>query len=147
MLEIGLGDTGGTRMLWRQIFSNVVTVEIDPRIAQMHIDEMGKDPLHPLVVGNSTDPGVVSLVHAVGAPYDALFIDGDHLADGVYRDWINYSPMVRPGGIVAFHDTAADVPGHLAVHSLMAQLKAGGLPLVDIHHSAVVGISYYRVAR
>jgi predicted O-methyltransferase YrrM len=37
-------------------------------------------------------------------PIDVLFIDGDHSYDGVRRDFELYTPLVRPGGLVAFHD-------------------------------------------
>jgi predicted O-methyltransferase YrrM len=43
-----------------------------------------------------------------GAPLDVLFIDGDHTAAGVKADFQMYSPLVRSGGLVAFHDI---VPG------------------------------------
>jgi predicted O-methyltransferase YrrM len=39
-----------------------------------------------------------------GAPLDVLFIDGDHSYDGVRRDYELYAPLVRPGGLIAFHD-------------------------------------------
>jgi predicted O-methyltransferase YrrM len=39
-----------------------------------------------------------------GEQLDYLFIDGDHTYDGVRRDFEMYSPLVRSGGIVAFHD-------------------------------------------
>ena len=35
---------------------------------------------------------------------DLLFIDGDHTYKGVKKDWEMYSPLVREGGIIAFHD-------------------------------------------
>ena len=35
---------------------------------------------------------------------DFLFIDGDHTYDGVKKDYEMYSPLVRSGGLVAFHD-------------------------------------------
>jgi glycosyltransferase involved in cell wall biosynthesis/GT2 family glycosyltransferase len=35
---------------------------------------------------------------------DALFIDGDHGYDGVYKDFEMYSSFVRENGIIAFHD-------------------------------------------
>lgn len=38
-------------------------------------------------------------------PFDFAFIDGDHTYDGVRNDWHNYSRFIRPGGLVAFHDT------------------------------------------
>jgi predicted O-methyltransferase YrrM len=43
-------------------------------------------------------------------PLDFLFIDGDHSYDGVKRDFEMYSPLVRPGGIIAFHDIAEHPP-------------------------------------
>ncbi|MEM2901131.1 MAG: class I SAM-dependent methyltransferase [Candidatus Bathyarchaeia archaeon] len=39
---------------------------------------------------------------------DFLFIDGDHSYEGVKKDFETYSPLVRNGGIIAFHDI---VPG------------------------------------
>ena len=41
-----------------------------------------------------------------GQAVDFLFIDGDHTYEGVKKDWEMYSPFVRPGGLVAFHDIA-----------------------------------------
>jgi predicted O-methyltransferase YrrM len=43
-----------------------------------------------------------------GRPIDLLFIDGDHTRAGVEADFRMYSPLVRKGGLVAFHDI---VPG------------------------------------
>jgi predicted O-methyltransferase YrrM len=41
-----------------------------------------------------------------GWQLDFLFIDGDHTYSGVKRDFEMYSPLVRPNGIVVFHDIA-----------------------------------------
>lgn len=41
-----------------------------------------------------------------GDKLDYLFIDGDHTYEGVKRDFEMYSPFVRSGGMVAFHDIA-----------------------------------------
>jgi predicted O-methyltransferase YrrM len=43
-----------------------------------------------------------------GRPLDVLFIDGDHSTRGVEADFRMYSPLLRSGGLVAFHDI---VPG------------------------------------
>jgi predicted O-methyltransferase YrrM len=43
-------------------------------------------------------------------PIDFLFIDGDHSDEAVRRDWEEWSPHVRPGGRVAFHDALTDAP-------------------------------------
>ncbi len=37
-------------------------------------------------------------------PIDVLFIDGDHTFDGCYRDFSNFFPFVKPGGIIIFDD-------------------------------------------
>lgn len=39
-----------------------------------------------------------------GQQIDFLMIDGDHTYEGCKQDWEMYSPLVRPGGIIAFHD-------------------------------------------
>jgi predicted O-methyltransferase YrrM len=41
-----------------------------------------------------------------GKKVDFLFIDGDHTYDGVKKDFELYGPLVKSGGIVAFHDVA-----------------------------------------
>ena len=43
-----------------------------------------------------------------GQSVDFLFIDGDHSLNGVFADFQLYAPLVRPGGIVAFHDIVPD---------------------------------------
>jgi len=35
---------------------------------------------------------------------DLLFIDGDHRYEGVLRDFTMWSPLIKPGGFIAFHD-------------------------------------------
>lgn len=42
--------------------------------------------------------------HFGGEQLDLLFIDGDHSYDSVRRDYELYAPLVRGGGLVAFHD-------------------------------------------
>lgn len=41
-----------------------------------------------------------------GELLDYLFLDGDHTYSGVQRDFQMYAPLVRSGGIIAFHDIA-----------------------------------------
>ena len=43
-----------------------------------------------------------------GRKVDFLFIDADHTYQGVKRDFELYSPLVAPGGIIAFHDVGAN---------------------------------------
>jgi predicted O-methyltransferase YrrM len=55
-------------------------------------------------------PGTLVRIERIlgGRPVDVLFIDGDHSAEGVRMYFELYSPLVRSGGMIAFHDI---VPG------------------------------------
>jgi predicted O-methyltransferase YrrM len=44
---------------------------------------------------------------------DFLFIDADHTYEGVSRDFEMYAPLVRTGGMVAFHDIVTHKQGTL----------------------------------
>lgn len=45
-----------------------------------------------------------------GQSLDYLFIDGDHRYEGVKRDFEMYGPMVKKGGLIAFHDVVEGQP-------------------------------------
>lgn len=63
-----------------------------------------------LLRSDSHDPSTLRKVREIlgDTPLDFLFIDGDHTYEGVKKDFEMYSPLVRKGGIIAFHDI---VPG------------------------------------
>ncbi len=59
-----------------------------------------------------------------GDKIDVLFIDGDHTYGGVKADFDLWSPLVRPGGLIIFHDILPHK--HVAgceVDKLWAELK------------------------
>lgn len=57
------------------------------------------------IEGDSRDHGVIEQV-TIRQPYDFIFIDGGHDIRTVRTDFANYWPMLRTGGILAFHDIA-----------------------------------------
>lgn len=63
-----------------------------------------------LLRADSHAPGTLNQVKELlrGELLDLLFIDGDHRYDGVKSDFEMYSPLVRKGGLIGFHDI---VPG------------------------------------
>jgi predicted O-methyltransferase YrrM len=63
-----------------------------------------------LLRANSHDASTLKQVERIfgDTKVDFLFIDGDHTYEGVRRDWEMYSPLVRKGGLVAFHDVAGN---------------------------------------
>ncbi|MBS7635674.1 class I SAM-dependent methyltransferase [Candidatus Bathyarchaeota archaeon] len=57
---------------------------------------------------------------------DFLFIDGDHTYEGVKRDFEMYSPLVRKGGIIAFHDIVSGPPENVGgVPEFWNEIKSG----------------------
>ena len=59
-----------------------------------------------------------------GKKLDFLFIDADHTYEGVKKDFEMYSPLVKPGGIIAFHDIvppSSDLTN--TVHKFWKQIK------------------------
>lgn len=78
-------------------------IEYDKREADPLMDR-----LYTIYYGDSHDPAMATGVEAYfwGTYIDFLFIDGDHTYEGVKKDFYTYAPLVRPGGIVAFHDVS-----------------------------------------
>lgn len=59
-----------------------------------------------LIDGDSHLPKTINRLKEVlnNRPIDFIFIDGDHSEKGITLDYEIYAPMVRDGGIIAFHD-------------------------------------------
>jgi Methyltransferase domain len=102
IVEIGSFD-GGTLWAWQQICPTVIGVDLPP---PGHEDTVRLNGLGCQVVcGDSHDPATVDrLLGLLDREVDMLFIDGDHSYDGVKADYEMYSPLVRPGGLIGFHD-------------------------------------------
>lgn len=63
------------------------------------------------------------------AKLDFLFIDGDHTYEGVKKDFEDYSPFVKPGGLVVFHDIIISEHHHsrnVYVGEFWNELKSSG---------------------
>ena len=73
-----------------------------------------------VIIGDSHHHKTVAAVKAL-APFDAVFIDGDHTYEGVVEDWRNYGPMAR---IVAFHDVVGKKPETSGPRQLFSELRA-----------------------
>jgi|SRR5579862_577181 len=120
VVEIGT-DQGGTLFLWPYAAADdALLVALDIRSLgvlgrwspyaivrrALALQEQRVELLMPV---DSHDPRTVERLERIlaGRPVDFLFIDADHTYDGVRRDFELFSPLVRPGGIIAFHDVSA----------------------------------------
>lgn len=65
-----------------------------------------------LLQGDSHSAEMAEQVRAVFGEHqiDYLFIDGDHRYEGVKSDFETYGPLVRKGGLIAFHDIVEGPP-------------------------------------
>ena len=77
-----------------------------------------------------SDPQTVAEVRELlgGEPLDFLFIDGDHSYDGVRQDYESYAPLVRPGGLIGFHDIAEPPGGGPVIAADGTLLLVGDVP-------------------
>lgn len=67
-----------------------------------------------LIRADSHNPASLERIKAIlaGRKVDAMFIDGDHLYSGVKADFEMYGSLVRPGGVIGFHDIVPN-PGDM----------------------------------
>lgn len=102
-VEVG-SFAGGTLWAWMQFCPRVIGLDMPPKgfTTGRQLNELGCEVL----LGDSHDPAMVAELEDMlaGEPVDLLFIDGDHTFEGVKADYEMYSPLVRPGGLIAFHD-------------------------------------------
>ncbi len=112
IVEIGVFEGLTTRMLAERSDSDAVIYGIDPfftgrlgiswgeRIARSYNSRhlaSGKLRLVPKLSTNVDGE--------VPTPVDFVFIDGDHSLDGVTKDWAYWTERLKPGGVIAMHDT------------------------------------------
>jgi predicted O-methyltransferase YrrM len=114
VLEIGTAR-GGTLWAWCQVAADDATiVSLDLPGGPFAGGHYDTDKFHTyvrpaqrltLIRDDSHSSDVRGEVAAAfDGPVDFLFIDGDHTYEGARMDFEMYAPLVRPGGIVAFHD-------------------------------------------
>ena len=74
---------------------------------------------------------------------DFLFIDADHNYNLVLKDWQMYSKLVRPGGIIAFHDVNY-VAENVTVKPLWDELKTkhNYIEIKTEQHSTGIGVIF-----
>lgn len=117
VLEIGTAR-GGTLFCWMNLArddATLVAVDLPPGSSahefppeSLALFQSWKKPAQSLfcLARDSHRPETRAEIqgHLRQEPVDFLFIDADHSYQGVRTDFEMYSPLVRPGGLIAFHD-------------------------------------------
>lgn len=137
VLEIGT-CSGGTLYLWTRLARpDAVILSIDLpggkfgggyslfRKAFYRRFARQRQKLH-LIRADSHEASTLKEVKRLlgGQQVDLLFIDGDHTYEGVKMDWTMYSPLLRTGGLVVFHDVAGNY-GDTQVKRFWDSIKTG----------------------
>ena len=121
VVEIGT-SMGGTLYLWTRLAQpDALIISVDlpggkfgggySRLRTPLYRRFARDRQQlQLMRANSHEASTLAEVKRLlgGKTVDFLFIDGDHTYEGVKQDWEMYSPLVRTGGLVAFHDVAGN---------------------------------------
>lgn len=148
ILEIG-SLFGGTLWYWIQNaveYSKIATVDLlvpesDSRYERQRYGQMilwphwAKDRKILLAEYSydSSHSGTIRLVKAFIPEIDFLFIDGDHREEIVRRDFESYSPLVRQGGVIAFHDIGYEQHSeYFGVRLVWDRIKSNGFRTEEI---------------
>ena len=157
VLEVGLGNYGSTHFLWRLLFDRVITIEkshervrtFGSNLRAFYRQWVLDDPRSSFLIGSSHDPDTVGKAYqCTPGGVDLLFLDGDHRYTSVLTDWLLYSPLVRPGGLVAFHDVAATIDGYYGVPQFVERLAQGHIDgqahrMTTIIKTKSMGLAFY----
>lgn len=116
VIDIG-AHHGGTSILWGELGAQqIISIDLPDgpwgglTAAAARDRNVQLEVNYPGFVGILADSHspitVAQVVGAIRHPVDLVFIDGDHSFLGVQADYQLYAPLVRTGGVVAFHDIA-----------------------------------------
>lgn len=139
ILEIGTYE-GGSLYYWlinAALFGCPKKIKIgsidDQHVNEKYYEEWTGGEIKPLLFkGKSQTEEAIDFAKQL-CPIDWLFIDGGHSYEEVLFDWTNYGSLVKPGGIISFHDIAKTDPyigddGRtfpVEVHRLWNEIKHG----------------------
>ena len=103
------------------------------------------------ICGDSHYSEIVAYIYKEMPDVDFLFIDADHHYGAVRQDFLNYGPLVRPGGIIALHDIL-DTPGDLTIEvsKLWSEIREAGYvtqELCSSYKQATCGIGLIYVQK
>jgi len=114
-LEIGTYRGSSAVHLAIDSDASVVTIDLNPD-AQRCVDELvvrfGLD-IVPITANSGfvlQDPAEAAKIRAL-APFDILYIDGDHTFNSAYGDYTTFWPLVREGGVIVFDDITLPMDG------------------------------------
>jgi len=115
ILEIGV-QNGGSLETWAQYFSegkHFVGCDIDSNCGKLQYD----DPRIKIVIGDVNTQDSYRQITTVSPDFDLIIDDGSHQSIDILNTFINYFPLIKPGGMFIIEDA----------HCLYMQNFGGGI--------------------
>lgn len=139
VVEIGTAQ-GGSLFVWSQYLDSVdQIVSIDKGHTKKSIQmcqSMSDDVNIQCLACKSQNPVAVDETSRLVQPegIDFLYIDGGSLECEVLSDYNNFSDMVNPGGVIAFHDilTHRERPEDVEVYDVWKKVRKDATEFVEI---------------
>jgi len=103
MLEIGV-QNGGSLETWSEFFESgehFIGCDIDPKCGKLSFN----DPRISVVVGDANTAPTFQKIKTIRSDFDIVIDDGSHISMDVLNSFINYFPLVKPGGLYIVEDT------------------------------------------
>jgi predicted O-methyltransferase YrrM len=131
LCEIGAAGGGTTFLLAQAAASNATIITLDLAFTESRRAAVSRFGLKGQKVfclqNDSHNPETVRLIADCldGRSLDVLYLDGDHSYEGIKADFQLYSPFVRTGGLVVFHDI---VPDYKTRYGIETNSYVGGVP-------------------
>jgi len=103
MLEIGV-QNGGSLETWSSYFEqaqHIIGCDIDPRCGSLHY----ADSRVSIIVGDANSAATFQSIRAICTDFDIVIDDGSHQSMDVLNSFVNYFPLLKPGGLYVVEDT------------------------------------------
>ena len=120
VVEIGVKFGGTAFLILRRFLDLELYVGVD-----LKLENVGKLIFHArksqrlcFIEGNAHSDSVIQQAGRLlgEQQVDFLLIDGDHSYEGALADFISWYRLVRPGGLIAFHDIVPDEVARFGVN-------------------------------
>jgi SAM-dependent methyltransferase len=103
MLEIGV-QNGGSLETWAEYFQagqRFIGCDIDPKCGSLKYD----DSRISIVVGDANAAPAFHEIRSICPEFDVIIDDGSHRSTDILNAFVNYFPLLKPGGLFVVEDT------------------------------------------
>jgi len=114
LAEIGVWEGGTTRRIRALMAPGATLFAIDPyapgRLGVSYQRLIAHGEVSRVTNGTviwlrETGAAAARRAEVAAAPFDFVFVDGDHTYDGLRHDWEGWAPLIASGGVIALHDS------------------------------------------